>query len=250
VRGPSCQEYDACEIPHRIVHGWRYNRTDMPGYTPSMPQSGDRITVVVADDHPLYRTGMVEAIQARPDLELVAACAGGAEALERILALQPAAALLDLRMRDLDGLAVLEQLVRIRSRTRVIFLSAYEDGESVHGALTTGAAGYLTKETDRDEICDAIVAVVGGDIVVSPTLPGVLVGFLRGRIEQPQTRLGEREREVMRLTADGFTSAEIGTALGIAPTTVKTHLHRVYSKLEVSDRAAMVAAAFRQGLLT
>jgi two-component system nitrate/nitrite response regulator NarL len=76
------------------------------------------------------------------------------------------------------------------------------------------------------------------------------VGFLRGRSEPPQTKLGHREREVMRLTADGYSSAEIATALGIAPTTVKTHLHRVYSKLEVTDRASMVAAAFRQGLLT
>jgi two-component system nitrate/nitrite response regulator NarL len=215
-----------------------------------MQPTANRITVVVADDHPLYRAGMVEVIDDREDLELVAACSGGTEALERIRALQPDAALLDLRMRDLDGLAVLEELVSIRSKTRVVFLSAYEDGESVHGALTTGAAGYLTKETDRDEICDAIVAAVGGEIVVSPTLPGALVGFLRGRTEVPQTKLGHREREVMRLTADGFSSAEIATALGIAPTTVKTHLHRVYSKLEVTDRASMVAAAFRQGLLT
>ncbi|HEV7883006.1 MAG TPA: response regulator transcription factor, partial [Solirubrobacteraceae bacterium] len=133
-----------------------------------MQESGNhRITVVVADDHPLYRAGMVEAIQAREDLDLLAACPGGTEALEQIRALQPDAALLDLRMRDLDGLAVLEELVSTRAKTRVIFLSAYEDGESVHGALTTGAAGYLTKETDRDEICDAIVAAVGGEIVVS-----------------------------------------------------------------------------------
>ncbi len=211
---------------------------------------GTRITVVVADDHPLYRAGMVDAIQDREDLELVAACSGGTEALERIKALEPDAALLDLRMRDLGGLEVLEELVRLRSKTRVVFLSAYEDGESVHGALSTGAAGYLSKETDRDEICDAIVAAVGGQIVVSPTLPDALVGFLRGRAGPPQLKLGHREREVMRLTADGFTSAEIATALGISPTTVKTHLHRVYGKLEVTDRASMVAAAFRQGLLT
>ena len=216
-----------------------------------MEQTARRIRVVVADDHPLYRAGMVEVIADREDLELVAACSGGTEALERIRTLEPDAALLDLRMPDLDGLAVLEELVSIHSKTRVIFLSAYEDGESVHGALTTGAAGYLTKETDRDEICDAIVAAVGGEIVVSPTLPGALVGFLRGRTaDVPQTKLGHREREVMRLTADGYSSAEIAAALGIAPTTVKTHLHRVYSKLEVTDRASMVAAAFRQGLLT
>ena len=158
--GRSSGRYHECDVPHRLVRGWRCTSTEMPGYKPSMQESGDRITVVVADDHPLYRAGMVEAIQERDDLELVAACPGGTEAHERIRALQPDAALLDLRMRDLDGLAVLEELNSSRSKTRVIFLSAYEDGESVHGALTTGAAGYLTKETDRDEICDAIVAAV------------------------------------------------------------------------------------------
>jgi two-component system, NarL family, nitrate/nitrite response regulator NarL len=208
------------------------------------------ISVVVADDHPLYRTGLVEVIGGRADLELVAVCSGGREALEAIRAHAPDAALLDMRMRDGDGIAVLEELVRSRSRTRVVFLSAYEDGESVHGALAAGAAGYLSKETDRDEICDAIVAAVEGEIVVSPTLPAVLFDHLRRRAQPKPPKLGDREAEVMRLTADGLTSVEIGRALGIAPSTVKTHLQRIYGKLEVTDRASMVAVAFRLGLLS
>src|SRR4051812_26280971 len=100
--------------------------------------SSDRTTVVVADDHPLYRAGLVDAIAERPDLELVAECAGGRDAVEQILALRPDVALLDMRMRDLDGMAVLKELARAGASARVVFLSAYEEGEVVHGALTAG----------------------------------------------------------------------------------------------------------------
>jgi two-component system nitrate/nitrite response regulator NarL len=215
-----------------------------------MDLPSDRTTVVVADDHPLYRAGLVDAIAERRDIELLAECRGGRDALEQILARQPKVALLDMRMRDLDGMAVLKELVRAGSRTRVVFLSAYEEGEVVHGALVAGATGYLSKETDRKEICDAIVAAVDGDVVVSPTLPGVLVEFLQRRSDISKPRLGEREQEVMRLTAEGLSAPEIAEALGIGATTVKTHLQRVYRKLDVTDRAAMVAKALRLGLLT
>ena len=214
----------------------------------SSPES--RTTVVVADDHPLYRAGLVDAIAERPDLELVAECAGGRDAVEQILAHRPDVALLDMRMRDLDGVAVLEEIARAGSRTRVVFLSAYEEGEVVHGALTAGAAGYLSKETDRDEICDAIASAVDGEIVVSPNLPGVLVAYLHRRSDAGKPRLGGRELEVLRLTAEGLSAPEIAETLGIGATTVKTHLQRVYRKLEVTDRAAMVARALRLGLLT
>jgi two-component system, NarL family, nitrate/nitrite response regulator NarL len=215
-----------------------------------MDPASDRTTVVVADDHPLYRAGLVDAIAERPDLELLAECGGGRDALEQILARRPDVALLDMRMRDLDGMAVLEEVVRSGARTRVVFLSAYEEGEVVHGALTAGATGYLSKETDRTEICDAIVAAVDGDVVVSPTLPGVLVEYLHRRADSSKPRLGGREHEVMRLTAEGLSAPEIAETLGIGATTVKTHLQRVYRKLDVTDRAAMVAKALRLGLLT
>lgn len=211
--------------------------------------SANPTTVVVADDHPLYRAGLVDAIGERPDVALVAECAGGREAVEQILALRPDVALLDMRMRDLDGMAVLEEITRASSRTRVVFLSAYEEGEVVHGALSAGAAGYLSKETDRTEICDAVVTAGDGELVVSPNLPGVLVEYMHRRAETAKPRLGDREREVMRLTAEGLSAPEIAEALGIGATTVKTHLQRIYRKLDVTDRAAMVAKGLRLGLL-
>jgi two-component system nitrate/nitrite response regulator NarL len=211
--------------------------------------SADPTTVLVADDHPLYRAGLVDAIAERPDLQLVAECGGGRDAVEQILARRPKVALLDMRMRDLDGMAVLEELTRAGSRTRVVFLSAYEEGEVVHGALSAGAAGYLSKETDRTEICDAVVAATGGELVVSPNLPSVLVEYMHRRANTSKPRLGDREHEVMRLTADGLSAPEIAERLGIGATTVKTHLQRIYRKLDVTDRAAMVAKGLRLGLL-
>jgi two-component system nitrate/nitrite response regulator NarL len=207
-------------------------------------------TVVVADDHPLYRAGLVDAIAERDDLELLAECAGGRDAVAQIVERRPDVALLDMRMRDLDGMAVLEELARAGSTTRVVFLSAYEDGEVVHGALTAGAVGYLSKETDRTEICDAIVAALGSELVVSPTLPGVLVEYMHRRATVRHPHLGEREQQVLHLTAEGLSGPEIAAQLGIGATTVKTYLQRLYRKLEVTDRAAMVAKALRLGLIS
>src|SRR4051794_16193553 len=154
-----------------------------------LPADATPTTVVVADDHPLYRAGVVDAITERPDLELLAECACGRDAVEQILARRPAIALLDLRMRDLDGMAVLEELARAGARTRVVFLSAYEEGDVVHGALSAGAAGYLTKETDRTEICDAVVGAAGGEPLVSSALPGGRVADKHPRGGKPKPRL-------------------------------------------------------------
>jgi two-component system, NarL family, nitrate/nitrite response regulator NarL len=211
--------------------------------------SRDRVRVVVADDHPVYRTGLADAVDQRPELELVAACAQGEEALEEILRLRPDVALLDVRMPGRDGIAVLDALTAVRCPTRVVFLSAFEDGPLVHRALTAGAAGYLSKETRREAICDALVRAAGGELVVSPTLPAALAGHLRTQRE-PAPKFGAREREVMRLTAQGLTRPEIAERLGIRSTTVKTYMKRVYAKLDVTDRAAMVAEAMRRGLVT
>jgi len=205
-------------------------------------------TVVVADDHPLYRAGLVEAIAERPELDLVAECSGGRDAVAALLAHAPDVALVDMRMRDLDGIAVLRTVLGAGAPTRIVLLSAYEDGEIMHAALAAGAAGYLSKEADRDEICDALLAAVAGEVVASASMPPALVGYLQRRAEGDA--LAPREREVVRLTADGLSAGQIADALGIGTTTVKTHLQRIYRKLDVTDRAAMVAKALRHGLLT
>jgi two-component system nitrate/nitrite response regulator NarL len=207
------------------------------------------IRVVVADDHPIYRAGLVGVIRERRDLALVAECDDGEDAVEAVRALRPDVALLDVRMRRLDGVGALERLGGVRSTTRVVFLSAFGEGEVVARALAAGAAGFLSKEAERDDICDALLAAARGEVVLSPSLQTGVLHELR-RPAPERVRLSAREEDVMRLTARGLSGPEIARRLGIAPSTVKTHLHRVYGKLGVADRATMVAEAMRCGLLS
>jgi two-component system, NarL family, nitrate/nitrite response regulator NarL len=204
--------------------------------------------VLVADDHPVYRSGLVAAIRERPELSLAAECEDGEDAVAAVRELRPDVALLDVRMRRLDGVGALERLGGARSPARVVFLSAFGEGEVVARALAAGAAGFLSKEAEREDICDALVAAARGEMVLSPSLQS---GVLR-ELQRPApdgVRLSRREADVMRLTARGLTGPQIALRLGIAPSTVKTHLRRVYAKLGVGDRATMVAEAMRCGLL-
>jgi two-component system nitrate/nitrite response regulator NarL len=210
----------------------------------------DPTSVVVADDHPVYRSGLLAAIEERTDLVLLAAWGAGRAAGGPGTGRQPQVGLFDVRMPRLDGLAALAELGGTRSPTRIVFLSAFEDGDSVFRALSGGAAGYLSKEADRDDICDALVAAASGETVLSPGLQGGLVDRLRRAAADDQPRLSERETEVLRLTAGGMSGPQIARRLGIGPTTVKTHLQRAYRKLGVTDRAALVAEAMRRGLLS
>ena len=206
-------------------------------------------TVIVADDHPVYRSGLTAAIREHPDLALVAECEDGDEAVDAVHALRPDVALLDVRKRPLDGVGALERLGGRRCPARVVFLSAFGEGEVVARALAAGAAGFLSKGADREDICEALIAAAAGEIVLSPSLQTGVLQELRRPVPE-RVRLSAREEDVMRLTARGLSGPEIGRRLGIAPSTVKTHLRRVYGKLGVGDRATMVAEAMRCGLLT
>lgn len=206
-------------------------------------------TVYVADDHPVYRDGIVSAIRARADLELIGQGSDGRIALEEILAGAPNVALLDMNMPELDGMEVLEALRKDGSPTAVLFISASLDGEVVYRALAQGAAGYLSKDADRDDICDALAAVARGGTWVAAEAQTGLADAIRRREVEERPALSPREREVLRLTADGRSSLEIAELLHLSPATIKSHLQSLYQKLGVSDRAAAVAAAMRQGLL-
>jgi two-component system, NarL family, nitrate/nitrite response regulator NarL len=207
------------------------------------------VRVVVADDHPLYREGVVGAVKARPDLELVGEASNGAEALKIIAACSPDVALLDVKM-QVEGPSVLSRLKAAGSPTAVVFLSAYLDSPLVYAALEAGAAGFLSKAADRVEICDALHRAARGEVVLSPETQTLLGREIRlkGPAERPS--LTSREHEVLALAAEGLSAAAIGARLFLSPATVKTHLAHVYDKLGVSDRAAAVAEAFRRGILT
>ena len=210
----------------------------------------DSVRVLVADDHPLYREGVVRAIAARPELELVGAAAHGREALAQIRDLEPDVAVLDVRMPGLDGRAVLDAVVGDELPTRVILLSAYVDSETVYAAVAAGAKGYLSKDADAGQIADAIAAVARGETVLAAEVQSALASQIQrqsGPGEEPE--LSEREREILVLIAEGRSTPEIGARLHLSPATVKTHLQNLYNKLGVSERAAAVAEAMRRGLL-
>ena len=208
------------------------------------------MSVLVADDHPIYREGIVRAVKERPDLELVGEAGDGREALERIKELDPDVAVLDIRMPGLEGTQVLSALKREGRATEVLFLSAFMESELAYQTVADGAKGYLSKDSSRQEICEAIVAIARGDTALAPEVQAGLAREIQQRERAnglPQ--LTERESQVLHLIAEGKSAPQIGKEIHLSPTTVKTHLHTLYEKLGVSDRAAAVAEAMRRGLL-
>jgi two-component system, NarL family, nitrate/nitrite response regulator NarL len=214
--------------------------------------SGDsgRIRVLVADDHPLFRGGLVEVIKERPELELVGEAADGRQALDAIKRLEPDVTVLDVRMPDLEGMEVLHAVKGQDLETKVMFLSAFLDGEYAYRAVAEGARAYISKEADSASVCDAIVTVARGGMVFAPAVQSGLAGAIQVREkEHERPALSAREKEVLKLVAAGLSAPEIAEQMYLSPTTVKTHLQRLYQKLGVSERAAAVAEAMRRGLL-
>jgi two-component system, NarL family, nitrate/nitrite response regulator NarL len=212
--------------------------------------SRSQTRVVLAEDHPVYRRGLVRAVSARTDFELVAEASNGREALDAIVAAQPDVALLDIRMPELDGLSVVRALRSRGNATPVLLLSGSEDSDGLYAALAAGASGYLLKTSEPDEICDAIASVARGEVLFPRELHAALAQEIRAR-EQSVDRpfLTERELDVLRLTAAGRSATDIAGDLHVSVATVRTHLQNAYQKLDVSDRAAAVAKAMRLGLI-
>ncbi len=209
-----------------------------------------RVSVVVADDHPLFREGIERAVRERPELELVGSAGDGREALELVRELKPLVAVVDLRLPRLDGLQIHNAVTRDGVPTRVLILSASGDPELVYRAVQSGAAGYFRKEADRQAILDAISAVARGSTVVDPMLQAGVFDQIRLRgFDEDRPILTGREREVLSLMAEGLSGPQIADRLIVALPTVKTYQARLYEKLGVSDRAAAVAEAMRRGLL-
>jgi two-component system nitrate/nitrite response regulator NarL len=210
---------------------------------------GPRISVYIAEDHPVFREAVARAIEARPEFELVGVAGDGRIALTEIRALEPAVALLDQRLPSLDGVDVVRAIEREAIPTRVVMLSADSSSALVYDVVKHGVAGFLTKAATISEICKALVTVARGETVLAPEVQSGLVSELRSREAHEKPLLTERESEVLRLIADGLSGPAIGAALFISSSTVKTHVKSVLEKLGVSDRAAAVAEAMRRGLL-
>ncbi|MCD2158172.1 response regulator transcription factor [Rhodococcus cerastii] len=212
-------------------------------------RSSETVRVIVGDDHPIYREGIVRALRQSGRIEVVAEVADGRAALAAIREHQPQVAVLDYRMPELDGLAVSHAIVRDNLPTKVLILSASDDSATVYTALAEGVSGFLTKESDRQEVVAAVMKCAQGENVLPAILAGGLAGEIRQRTQGNSSLLTEREMQVIKLIAAGKSVPQIASALFLAPTTVKTHVQRLYEKLGVSDRGAAVAEAMRRQLV-
>lgn len=214
-----------------------------------MVDASKRVRVVVADDHPLFREGVVRALTTSGRVEVVAEAGDGRTVLTLVERHRPDVLLLDYTLPELNGLAVAHAIVRDRLPTKILFLSAHTESSLVYAALEAGASGFLSKEARREQIVDAVVACAAGRNVVPENVAAGLVSEIRLRSTNDAPVLTEREREVLKLIAAGRSLPEIAKELILGLTTVKTHAQHLYEKLGVSDRAAAVAEAMRRGLI-
>lgn len=211
--------------------------------------SAVRARVVIVDDHPFFRDGLTRGLRQSGYLDVVGEAETGREGLEMIRQQQPDVAVLDYQMPDLDGLAVVQAIVRENLSTKALLLSALTDSALVYRALELGAKGYLAKESRRSEIVDAVLTVARGGTVVPAELAVGLADQIRLRAQTSRVILSEREQQVLQGFARGLSIPQLAAELFLGASTVKTHTARLYDKLGVSDRAAAVAEGMRLGLL-
>ena len=207
-----------------------------------------RIRVLVADDHPLYREAVVRAVRSRPEFELIAQAADGRAALGAIRDSSPDVAVVDVEMPSLGGVDVVRAVNRDELGTRIVLLSAHLESDTVYAAVAEGVRAYLSKAWPAERICDALLAVARGEIILPEEIQAGLAAAIRSNAG-PKIHLTPREYDVLRGLAAGKSAPAIARELHVSTATVKTHLKTLYEKLGVSDRAAAVAESMRRGLI-
>jgi len=203
------------------------------------------IRVLVADDHPIVRGGLVALLDSADDIEVVGQAATGREAVDLALGLVPDLVLMDLRMPDLTGDEATARILAKRSDIRILVLTTYESDASILTAIEAGASGYLLKAAPEEELLAGIRSVARGEVALAPTIAAMLVN----RVKRPAISLSARETEVLVLVGRGLSNPEIARELFLGEATVKTHLLHAFEKLGVSDRTRAVTKAMELGLL-
>jgi DNA-binding NarL/FixJ family response regulator len=204
------------------------------------------IRLLVVDDHPVVRAGMVAVLGEEPDLEVVGEAANGAEALALVPRLSPDVVLMDLRMPVMDGAEATRRIVDAPGAPQVLVLTTYDTDADIVRAVEAGARGYLLKDAPTPVLTEAIRRAARGETVLAPPVAARLADRLRAPVGPELTA---REVEVLGLVARGHSNADIGRELFIGEATVKTHLLRAFAKLGVADRTAAVTEAHRRGLI-
>jgi DNA-binding NarL/FixJ family response regulator len=207
------------------------------------------VTVFVADDHAIVRDGLVAYLAAQADLTVVGTASNGREAVARIVALAPRIAILDISMPELDGIEAARQIVAARPGVQIIILSMHGGAQHIFHALEAGVRGYLLKESAGQEIIEAIRVVQRGRRYLSPRVAATVARHVGTRASAtPLESLSRREREILKLVADGHSSAEIGAKLQLSPKTVDSYRSRMMQKLHLADLAGVIKFAIQHGL--
>jgi DNA-binding NarL/FixJ family response regulator len=214
------------------------------------------IRVLLADDQALVRAGFRALLDAQGDIEVAGEASDGEQAVRLARQVVPDVVLMDIRMPGTDGLAATRQIAADQrlAGVRVVILTTFELDEYVFEAIRSGAAGFLVKDADPDELVQAVRVVAGGAALLSPRVTRRLISEFASRAKPPQPagllgELTDREREVLALVAEGLSNAEIAARLFVSPATAKTHVSRAMVKLGVRDRAQLVVIAYESGLV-
>ncbi|MBC7345867.1 MAG: response regulator transcription factor [Clostridia bacterium] len=215
------------------------------------------VRVMVVDDHPMVREGLVAMLSPYKDIELVATCADGREAVAAAQSTNPDVILMDIKMGGLNGFETTKLILSERPATKVIFLTIFEDAESIRQALQAGGSGYILKQVTQDKLAEAIHRAYRGEKVIDPDLLGHVVSDY-ARLAQgaplpgthpPKAGLSEeltvREKEILNYLVQGLTNKEIAAATHLATDTIKTHLRNIYRKLGVKNRSQAISATLK-----
>jgi DNA-binding NarL/FixJ family response regulator len=208
-----------------------------------------RTTVFVADDHAILRDGLATLLAAQSDMEVVGSAGNGREAVAGVLRLAPRVAIIDISMPELDGIEAARQILAGNPEVHVMILSMHAGAQHVFHALEAGVRGYLLKESASREVIEAVRIVQSGRRYLSPRVAEIVAQGVSDRSAvSPLSSLSQREREILKLVADGHSSARIGVMLHLSPKTVDTYRSRMMQKLHVSDLAGVIKLAIQHGL--
>jgi DNA-binding NarL/FixJ family response regulator len=220
-----------------------------------MDQPNNRIRVLVADDHPVFRRGMRAILGAEPDTELVGEAMDGEEAVELALELSPDVILMDLNMPNVNGIEATRRILEVSPNIAILMLTMFEDDKSIFASMRAGAHGYVLKGADGAETLRAIHAVASGEAIFSPTITRRLTGYFATPERDPKAtsvevfpNLTEREHEILSLIAEGYTNNAIASRLYLSPKTVRNYVSSIFTKMQVADRPQAIIRAREAGL--
>jgi two-component system response regulator NreC len=213
-----------------------------------------KIHILLADDHTILRAGLKMMLNAQPDMEVVGEAPDGRQAITEAQRLQPDIILMDITMPDLNGIEATRQIKKVVPESKILILTMHEHEEYVFQALRAGASGYMLKEAADTELISALHVIQSGQFYLSPMAQSILVGDYLQRVRTGEEKdsyssLTEREREILKLIAEGYTNNQIAERLVISPKTVDTHRTHIMDKLNLHSRAELVKYALRRGLL-